>query len=470
MAGRFDKIAFSFNGTRVYDALFIKEKVPTYFVGCSATILKVIEKKNIPVDQYFFASYSVKTGYKECSAEYKSRRLLINAEWVEANVPGFGMATPAPSATPPPKVYPPAPPILELKDHEKFTDDTGKIYEIEVRGERHVDKIWFKARDVEQMLKLDNITPTLMDAKSTYEQGSHFATFDQGHTGSSTASYQKKSGNQTALFLSYWGLVKMLFGRRHPVAIKFQRWAIEKLFTLQHGTTEAKEEMVADVLGVTPKALRAFLDTSVTTVPAIYLFQLGTVGDLRDSLNIPVDKFKDDEVVFKFGLTKDLKRRTGEHEASYGRMPGANMSLVYHAYIDSLYLSQAETDIKDFFANARWMLEHKKYKELAIVPQHLVSVSVHMAYKTMGERYAGKLQELQKMLTEARSANAQLLEHIESQKRHIDSIELSFQTQLQREEAHAQELRIQYEARIKALDELNKAYKELAAARGAQSH
>ena len=35
--------------------------------------------------------------YKECSADYKSRRLLIKADWVEKNVPGFGAASPAPA-------------------------------------------------------------------------------------------------------------------------------------------------------------------------------------------------------------------------------------------------------------------------------------------------------------------------------------------------------------------------------------
>ena len=30
-----------------------------------------------------------------------------------------------------------APPILELKEEEKFTDDAGNVYEVEVRGERN---------------------------------------------------------------------------------------------------------------------------------------------------------------------------------------------------------------------------------------------------------------------------------------------------------------------------------------------
>jgi hypothetical protein len=66
----YTKMAFTFNAVKVYDAQFIKERVPTYFTGCSATILKIIEKKNIPVNSYFFASYSNKNGYARSAAHH----------------------------------------------------------------------------------------------------------------------------------------------------------------------------------------------------------------------------------------------------------------------------------------------------------------------------------------------------------------------------------------------------------------
>ena len=41
------------------------------------------------------------------------------------------------------KVLREAPPILELEDCEKFRDDTGNTFEVEVRGVREEDKIYF---------------------------------------------------------------------------------------------------------------------------------------------------------------------------------------------------------------------------------------------------------------------------------------------------------------------------------------
>jgi hypothetical protein len=212
-------------------------------------------------------------------------------------VPGFGKIEEAPIVKTSVKVYPPAPDVLYLNDDEKFKDENGNTIDIEVRGERHFDKIWFKARDVEKMLEIDNIRATLVDAKSSYDVCAHYQTFDLiPLVRSSNKGDQTKDKAETAMFISYWGLVKMLFSRKHPIAVHFQRWAIQKLFTIQMGTADAKNELAADVLGVTPHALKAVLNTNVNAMPVVYLFSLGRVKDLRDTFDIPTEH-KDDDIV-----------------------------------------------------------------------------------------------------------------------------------------------------------------------------
>ena len=413
----YTKMAFTFNGVKVYDAQFVKERIPTYFTGCSATILKIIEKKKIPISDYFFASYSAKNGYKECSAEYKSRKLLIKAVWVENNVPGFGKVEEAPIAKTTTKVYPPAPAILNLEEHEMFKDETGNIIDIEVRGERKADKIWFKASDVQTMLVLDDISVTLMTKGTTYERGLHYDTFDLIQCPNLTgASDQKKSGNQTALFLSYWGLVKMLFGRRHPIAVQFQRWAIDKLFVIQMGTDDQKVEVASDVMGVSTKALKAFLNTNITSMPVIYLFSLGRAKDLRELLSIPAS-FKDDDVVYKYGLTKDLNKRTEQHERTLGKMPGVQMTLKYHVYIDPLYLQEAENDIEKYFKMC-WHLNHPKHTELVCISDNVINNIVHNEFKRLGMTYAGKLGDLQTQLANEQRINVELKKQIDAIEKH----------------------------------------------------
>jgi hypothetical protein len=62
---------------------------------------------------------SKKSGWKEASAEYPRRALLINATWVDSNVPGF-MKNVQPEVK-----YEQAPDILHLEEHEKFVDEKG---------------------------------------------------------------------------------------------------------------------------------------------------------------------------------------------------------------------------------------------------------------------------------------------------------------------------------------------------------
>jgi hypothetical protein len=452
--------SITFKGVRVYDALFVKDKAPTFFVGCSATVLRVIEKQNIPTDQYFFASYG-KVGYKECRVDYKGRKLLINADWVDTNVPGFKTPHDAPPAAKPAKNYQPAPPILYLDESEMFRDATDHIVEMEVRGERHWKKIWFKARDVEKMLEMTDISAVLAHKASSYEVGKDYDTFSLQPLPVNYSEGVKKpvNKNELAMFLSYAGLVRILITRRHPIAEKFQDWAFEKLFTLQYGTQVAKQELVADVLGVTPKALKAVLNTNVSTMPAIYLFHLGSVKDLRSSLNIP-DRFEDNSTVYKFGRSDNLHRRTGDHETAFGRLANVNLRLKHHVYIDPVFTTEAEADIRKYFTDVDWVLPHMQYTELAIVPSKLECM-VREKFIMIGKSYAGKLDDLQKQLAAEQRRCDDLRQEMQSKSDLHNTIVKEKDLRIAEQARFAQEIQVQYEARIRAVEELNTAYKEL---------
>lgn len=92
------------------------------------------------------------------------------------------------------------------------------------------------------------------------------------------------------------------------------------------------------------------------------------------------------------------------------------------------------------------------------MPPNMVSVAVHMAFTNMAKEYAGKLEELQKALKESESSIAKLNEHIASQSKHIEALT----NNLAKEEQHFQLMRDQYEARLRTVEELNAALKELA--------
>lgn len=333
-------MAIEINNVSMYDVSYLKDKIPTYFSGFATKVFNIVKKKEVPESEYIYVSYSTKSGWKvlEKDSIYPKKKMLITKSWCDKNIPGLDTSQTDVE-------YEPLPPLLKLQEGELFKDESNNVVDIQIRGEdRHVDKVFFRGVDVGRMLDIDKIRATLIHENSTFQKDIHYTYFIKEKSDNS-------GGHTIALYLTYWGLAKLLFSSRKNMAIHFQRWAVTTLFTVQMGSHEDKQKLGSDVLGVNIKAIKSFLNTSVTTTPVVYMFTLGKVKDLRATLNIP-DSFNDDDTVVKYGLSKDLKRRSQEHENTYGKLlkdiPCAEMVLKYHVHIDQFYLSDAETDILGF--------------------------------------------------------------------------------------------------------------------------
>lgn len=377
-------MAFQINSRFVYDAKYIKEKQPSYFVGCTTNIAKIIKKKAIPQSEYMFASYSKVKGWTvlDNDSNYNKKKLLLTKQWVETNI----LSTPEEIENIDENANT-LPDVLKLEENEKFVDSFGKTVEITVRGVRDIDGIYFKTADIGLMLSIANIANTFTKEFTRFEKGKHYVYFLEK--------------NKPIMYLTYYGLIRLLFVSTKDVAEHFQKWAFDVLFKAQLGTVNQKQELVADVLGVNIQSIRSFLNTGMTSMPTLYLLELGKVKDLRNIFSIP-DNFNDDEIVLKFGLTNDLSRRLNEHDKMYGKMikgAGCEIRLKYHAYIDTIYLYEAEKEISDYFKNVNWNVEHETFKELACVPEIMLNNVVHGQFKSIGRTYCGKLHDLQVQIT-----------------------------------------------------------------------
>jgi hypothetical protein len=223
---------------------------------------------------------------------------------------------------------------------------------------------------------------------------------------------------------------------------------------LKHGSQEEKYELMTDVLGITPKALKSVLSTNVNAMPVVYLFGLGRAGELKKNIDIPAT-FNDADIVVKYGLTNDLKRRASEHETTLGKLnPNGQIGLKYHVYIDPFFLTQAEADIKEYFVGAQWHLRHPKYTELAVVPHHFLNTIVHNEFKRLGATYAGKLQDLQQQLASEKRINEQLKAQMEAQERH-------YQETLAVKDKYHDALMAEREVRLNEKDDIMQVYKAI---------
>lgn len=175
------------------------------------------------------------------------------------------------------------------------------------------------------------------------------------------------------------------------------------IFTSMLGTPEQKTKYVSDILECSAEDVKEVFNTDRNTLPCVYFFTLGFVKDLRTSMKID-NKHLDDSVVAKYGLTKDLSKKTDKFMTKYNKIENVNLKCKYYSYIDPQYISKAETDIKDFMSIFNTKFNFNKEDELVIIPKEQIKL-VERQYDFIGKSYMGHVSEL---ITKIKDSDHQL--------------------------------------------------------------
>jgi predicted GIY-YIG superfamily endonuclease len=373
-------------GKMFYNTEFVKQSCPAFFYGCAKTLRKIIEKKNIKNDEYTYATFAPKTNKWSVSNDnVKSAKLLLEKTWVENNVPGFGNNDITLDLEM-------APPILELKDEEKFKDDKGNIVEIETRGIKTFDGIYFYGKDVEKMLNINDISSLLKHESSSYIVYKHYKKFYRPSPVNHGCK-DNESNNHERIYLTYFGLVKMLITTQNRIAESFQKWALQTLFTVQMGSQEEKTILASKLLGCDINSVKSFLHSGIQDYSVLYLLYIGKVKDLSSQLEGLQNKHPDD-FVFKYGYTSDLSQRIQTHKRNFEKLKNTNLSLVSHIPIDEKYLSEAEVELKQTFQSFEYIIDNPTHKELVCFNENKLPLFKKL-FKTICDKYAGNCKKIQ---------------------------------------------------------------------------
>lgn len=273
-----------------------------------------------------------------------------------------------------------APEIIELKDSEKFFDDKGNPLYIETRGERNEDGIYFKVKDVEKVFNIKNLQNNILKEHTTYKLNIDYKYFI----------CQKKDNillkTNKQIFLTYEGILRVLFISRNNKTSSFRKWATKTLFTVQLGTKEQKQILCNKILGTDLESSRKVIKTNNNNLSSIYLLTLGYVKDLKEEMNLK--DFDDEDIVCKYGRSDDLSRRLTEHKKTFKSIKTANPMLKIHTYIDSNYASKAENKIKRFFKGADKCIKYKDFDELVIINKEFMKNTIEQ-YSLIASHYVG---------------------------------------------------------------------------------
>jgi len=396
-------IAFKINEsseTMYYNSKELFEYNPEFYYGCKSKPRTIIQKKNIPESEYIYANLKLKE-WNTSSADCKKAQLLISKSWIDKHyfklnptMTELNVTASVPITIEETTSIENAPPILHLTDAEKFTDCDGNIIEIETRGEKDRNKIFFNVKDVMTGFNMPNLDCTLRNNHATYINNIHYKHFfNRGKQ------YQVLSDTiKKCLYLTYKGLLRVLYASNTKDCERFQDWANDKLFTIQMGSKEEKIKLGTDILNISTKTYKAVFETYASKFPCIYLLSLGKVGLLRDTFGID-SSVSDDSTVYKYGFTDDLTRRIGEHEAKYGKLQNVNIKLSTFHIIDVKYTSEAEKEIREVCTAFEKKLNVEGYKEL-IVLNEKEHIQIKKYYKHIGIECAGATAELQSQIIE----------------------------------------------------------------------
>jgi hypothetical protein len=375
----------------------LKILAPKYFIGTSKTVRKIIEKKQIPETQYIYAT-TLKKNWKLCDINCKKAKLLLNKNWVInnnelkteiENCKNDNIVKSHSEKISKNRDYEIAPPILYLNDEEKFRDENGNIMEIETRGEKYQDKIFFKVKDVSNCFNLPFLKDTLLKDERGYERNIDYKTFNRSEV-------NDLSTNKTTLYLTYNGLLRVLYVNKNKNTKQFRNWAEQKLFTIQFGKEEEKEELSSELLKVNVRAIRDVFKSSSSNFPCIYLFELGRVCDIRTTFNISND-IDDKLMVYKYGTTKDMKTRIYKHQNDYGKYENINMKLKLFSYIDPKYNYEAEDELNNMFKGLNMKLEIDGRNEIVAFSDNHYKI-IENQYIMIFNKYSGCVKELQNKL------------------------------------------------------------------------
>jgi T5orf172 domain len=355
---------------------YLLEHAPIYTKGCRGT-RAIIKNKNIDEKNYIFMKLVKDQWILSNGNSNKFDKVFFKKSFMDTITE---LNEEKPEKIMDDKGIEKAPDIIELEKHQKFKDENGYIIEIETRGELNHEHIYFKVKDVMSGFNIHKLNDTLININSKYELNKHYKYFICNKTYNIGNNAVKKE-----MFLTYEGILRVLFVSENNKTTSFISWATKTLFTAQLGTIEQKEELVSELMGVHPITVKNVFNTNVSKTPCVYLYLIGNANQLL------YGDYSDTDLLCKFGCTDDLPRRCEELHKQYGKAFNTTITLLYFSIVDIIYKYDAETMIKLYFRNN--IIVHENHKELVIINKKELS-DIKKIYENIQRNFIGRYEEI----------------------------------------------------------------------------
>lgn len=240
------------------------------------------------------------------------------------------------------------------------------IFIIKLYGERAYDKLLFNTKNLGVALGLKQLAKDISRTnESEYIQNEDYKIFNCMRVGSTHLHTSRANTTTREYLLTYKGFLKAVSHSRKQESKLFMTWVSKIVHAAHLGSAEDKQDALYEITDAyTPSDGFPTIKGCIAPVSAVYLYKLGTVNLLRDSLNITGNS--DSHIVVKFGRTNDLARREKEHlKNTFVNVANVQLELISYIPIPQIYLSKAESSVRTYLLDR--LLGHNLFSELAIV-------------------------------------------------------------------------------------------------------
>ena len=260
-----------------------------------------------------------------------------------------------------------APAIIDDNGFSFFKDANGVEYNVEMRGERTKDGIYFKGKDLQSLFEMPNLCRSIVDKGHSFIQEIDYQWY---------ATHNSVAANNKELFITYKGLKKIIHNATIGRAKEFADWIDDIVFAAVCGTKEQRVDASSKILNIDAKCLQSFMSKSASSISCLYLIDIKrNVGDKK---------------VFKYGFTNNVKRRFREHANKYGD----DITLETFCLIPLKNLSDAETELKNCISD--YIQSHVEFdgdSELLFLCGE-AQKNIKFVYNNISHRYCGDLDSI----------------------------------------------------------------------------
>jgi hypothetical protein len=321
----------------------------------------IVTKKSL-TDSYYIYAYIKDNNWIISKYTYNKAKLLINSHWVDHNLITDVVNVSSNVSSNVISNHN----LLPLEQHEKFKDLHGNVIDIEIIGSRGYDKCYFKLGDIVAVFELPNLEKNIHH----YERGIIYETF--------------YVNSCKSVYLTYYGLIKILMNSRSKLANVFNEWVVKTLFTIQYGSQSEKAELAANIIGVSSQYIKEALNTNSSNVPCVYFILIGDINDY-------IDGYPSETLLCKYGRSNDFTRRLRQHEILFKNDFNCNINVICFAIIEDKFLPDAEVSIKEYFSGK--FVQYKNYKELVAINKEDIQL-IKKHFTLLQNSYIGQYKEL----------------------------------------------------------------------------